>query len=63
VWPDSFSFFCSLVSRVAYSVRVYLLAMVNIASDVLGIFMVSLREGPREATGGRGNGSLIKILL
>jgi hypothetical protein len=42
VWLDS-SFFCSLVSRVASLVRAYLLAMVNIASDVLGFFMVSLR--------------------
>jgi hypothetical protein len=46
-WPESFSFFYSLVSRVVSSTRAYLLAMVNIASDVLGFFMVSLgiRDG------------------
>jgi hypothetical protein len=43
VWPDSFSFFYSLVSRVASSARAYLLAMVNIVSDVLGFFMATLR--------------------
>jgi hypothetical protein len=43
VWPESFSFFYSLVSRVASPSRAYLLAMVNIALDVLGFFMVSLR--------------------
>jgi hypothetical protein len=43
VWPESFSFFYSLVSRVTSSARVYVLAMVNIASDVLGFSMVSLR--------------------
>jgi hypothetical protein len=32
VWLDSFSFFCSIVSRVASSASAYLLAMVNIAS-------------------------------
>jgi hypothetical protein len=42
VWPDS-SFFCSLVSRVASSAKAYLLAMANIASNILGFFMVSLR--------------------
>jgi hypothetical protein len=42
-WLESFSFFCSLVSRVASSARAYLLAMVNIASDILGYFLVSLR--------------------
>jgi hypothetical protein len=42
-WPESFSFFCSLVSRVASSARAYLLAMANIASDVLEFFMVSLQ--------------------
>jgi hypothetical protein len=42
-WPESFSFFYSLVSRITSSVRAYLLAMVNIASDVLGFFMASLR--------------------
>jgi hypothetical protein len=42
-WPDSFSFFYSLVSRVAFSAKAYLLAMANIASDILGFFMVSLR--------------------
>jgi hypothetical protein len=47
VWPKSFSFFYSLVSMVASSARAYLLVMVNIASDVLGFFMVSLwiRDG------------------
>jgi hypothetical protein len=35
VWLDSFSFFFSLVSRVASSVRAYSLAMANIASNVL----------------------------
>jgi hypothetical protein len=40
MWPDSSSF-CSLVSRVTNSTRVYLLAMLNIASDILGFFMVS----------------------
>jgi hypothetical protein len=42
-WLESFSFFCSLVSRVASLAMAYLLAMVNIASDVLGFFMVSFR--------------------
>jgi hypothetical protein len=42
-WLESFSFFCSLVSRVASSARAYILAMVNIASDILGYFLVSLR--------------------
>jgi hypothetical protein len=41
--PESFSFFYSLVSRVTSSVRVYLLAMVNIASDVLGFFTVTFQ--------------------
>jgi hypothetical protein len=31
------------VSRITYSTRVYLLAMLNIASDILGFFMVSFR--------------------
>jgi hypothetical protein len=39
MWPDSF---CSLVSRVASSASVYLLAIANIFLDVLGFFMVSL---------------------
>jgi hypothetical protein len=38
VWPDSFFFFCSLVSRFTSLARAYLLEMVNIASDVLGGF-------------------------
>jgi hypothetical protein len=42
-WLESFSFFCSLVSRVASSAKAYLLVMANIASNVLGFFMVSLR--------------------
>jgi hypothetical protein len=42
VWLDSFSF-CSLVLRVVSSVKANLLVMANIASDVLGFFMVSLR--------------------
>jgi hypothetical protein len=42
MWPDS-SFFCSLVSRVASSTRAYLLAMANIASNVLEFFMVSFQ--------------------
>jgi hypothetical protein len=42
-WPNSFSFFCSLVSRVASSAEAYVLAMENISSDVLEFFMVSLR--------------------
>jgi hypothetical protein len=43
VWLYSFSFFFfSLVFRVASSPRAYLLAMENIASDVLGFFMVGL---------------------
>jgi hypothetical protein len=41
-WLNFFSFFCFLVLRVASSSRAYLLAMMNIASDVLGFFMVSL---------------------
>jgi hypothetical protein len=44
VWPNSFSFFYSLVSRVASSTRAYLLAMVNIASDVLGFFHGELTD-------------------
>jgi hypothetical protein len=39
MWPESFSLVCSLGSRVATSTRAYLLAMVNIAFDVLGFFM------------------------
>jgi hypothetical protein len=42
MWPYS-SFFCSLMSRVTSSARTDLLAMANIASDVLGFFMVNLR--------------------
>jgi hypothetical protein len=42
-WPESSSFFYYLVSRVASSARAYLLAMTNIAYDVLGFFMMSLR--------------------
>jgi hypothetical protein len=42
VLPNSFSFFYSLVSRVASSARAYLLVMANIVSDILGLFMVSL---------------------
>jgi hypothetical protein len=42
-WTESFSFFYSLVSRVASSARAYLLVMVNMASDILGFFMASLR--------------------
>jgi hypothetical protein len=45
MWPESFSFFYSLVSRVASSARTYLLAMVNIFYDVLGFFIVSLQIG------------------
>jgi hypothetical protein len=47
MWPDSFSFVYSLVSRVTSSVRVYLLAMMNIVSDILVFFMMSLwiRDG------------------
>jgi hypothetical protein len=47
VWPESFSFFYSLVSRVTSSARAYLLVMANISSDVLGFFMACLwiREG------------------
>jgi hypothetical protein len=41
-WPNSLSFFCSLVSRVTSSARTYLLAIANIPSDVLGFFMASL---------------------
>jgi hypothetical protein len=51
VWPNS-SYFCSLVSRVASSVRAYLLAMANIASDILGFFMVSLRIKDRSLKNG-----------
>jgi hypothetical protein len=43
MWSDSFSFFCSLASRVASLARAYLLVMANIASDILGFFMMSLR--------------------
>jgi hypothetical protein len=43
MWPDSFSFFCSLVLRVTSTARAYLLAIANISFDVLGFFMVSLR--------------------
>jgi hypothetical protein len=43
VWPDSFSSFCSLVSRDASSVKVYLLVIANFSSDVLGFFMASLQ--------------------
>jgi hypothetical protein len=42
VWLNSFSFFYSLVSKVASSTRVYLLVVENISSDVLGFFMASL---------------------
>jgi hypothetical protein len=35
-WPESFSFFYSLLSRVTSSATAYLLVMVNIASDILG---------------------------
>jgi hypothetical protein len=42
MWQESFSFFCSQVSRVVSSARAYLLAMENISFDVLGFFMVSL---------------------
>jgi hypothetical protein len=42
MWLDTFSFFYSLVSRVTSSARAYFLAMENIASDVLGVFMASL---------------------
>jgi hypothetical protein len=43
MWPDSFSFFYYLVSRVASLARVYLLVIANISFDVLGFFMVSLQ--------------------
>jgi hypothetical protein len=42
-WPEFFSFFYSLVSMVASSARAYSLVMANIAFDVLGFFMESLR--------------------
>jgi uncharacterized membrane protein len=42
VWPDSFSFSYSLVSRVASSATVYLF-IANISCDVLGFFMASSR--------------------
>jgi hypothetical protein len=42
-WHESFSFFCPLVSRVTSLGRAYLLAMVNIASDVWGVFMATLK--------------------
>jgi hypothetical protein len=42
-WPESFSFFCSLVSRVTTSAKMYLLVMANIAFDVLVFFMVSFQ--------------------
>jgi hypothetical protein len=42
-WPDSFSFFCPLVSMVASSARAYLLAMANISYDVLGFFIASFQ--------------------
>jgi hypothetical protein len=42
MWPDS-SFFYSLVSKVTSSARAYLLAIANISSDILGLFMASLR--------------------
>jgi hypothetical protein len=47
VWPESFSFLCSLLLRVASLARAYLLAMANIASNVLGFFMVSFSIGAR----------------
>jgi hypothetical protein len=40
MWLNSF---CSLVSRVASSARAYLLAMANIFSHILGLFMESLQ--------------------
>jgi hypothetical protein len=43
VWSDSFSFFCSLLSRVVSSARAYLVAIDNISSDILGFFMASLQ--------------------
>jgi hypothetical protein len=43
VWSDSFSFFCSLLSRVVSSARAYLVAIANISSDILGFFMASLQ--------------------
>jgi hypothetical protein len=43
VWLDSFSSIRSLMTRVAFSARAYLLAMVNISSNILGFFMASLR--------------------
>jgi hypothetical protein len=46
-WPESFSIFYSLVSRVASSARAYLLAMANIASDVLGFFHGELTDQGR----------------
>jgi hypothetical protein len=42
-WPDSFSFFYPLVSRAASSAMAYLLAIANISSSILGLFMASLR--------------------
>jgi hypothetical protein len=45
VWPDSF--FYSLVSRVTYSARAYLLVIANIYSDVLGFFIVSFVDQGR----------------
>jgi hypothetical protein len=42
VWPDSFSF-CSLVSSVSSSTKASLLAIANISSGVLGLFMVRLQ--------------------
>jgi hypothetical protein len=44
VWLNCFSFFCSLMLRVASSARAYLLAMVNITSDVLRFFHGELTD-------------------
>jgi hypothetical protein len=41
--PDSFSFFCSLLSRAASSAMAYLLVIANISFDILGFFIASLR--------------------
>jgi hypothetical protein len=44
MWAESFSFLCSLVSRVVSSAKAYLLAMVKIASDILRFFMVRFQN-------------------
>jgi hypothetical protein len=41
-WPSSLSYFWSLVSRVTFSTRAYLLVIANMSLDIMGFFMASL---------------------